>query len=96
MNKTVKTIAWICLVLGLLGLAAEVGAYVYGRSRIAQFQEDVETGKIPAFKDHLSDVDGDIDKEEWRENFSDRDGWIKPGGMKDDRRGINPFSKNRG
>lgn len=31
MNKTLKTIAWICLVLGLLGVAADAVALVYGR-----------------------------------------------------------------
>lgn len=96
MNKTVKTIAWICLVLGLLGVTAEVGAYVYGRSRITQFKEAVEAGEIHAFKGHFADVDEDIDKEEWEENFPDRDGWFAFGGMMDSRRGFDTFSKSSG
>lgn len=96
MNKTVKTIAWICLVLGLLGVTAEVGAYVYGRSRMTEFHEAIEAGEIPAFKDHFFDADGDIDQEEWEENFSDRDGWFAFGGMMDGRRGFDTFSKSSG
>ena len=96
MNKTVKTIAWICLVLGLLGVTAEVGAFVYGRSRITQYKEAVEAGEIPAFKDHFSAVDGDIDKEEWEEKISDRDGLFAFGGMKGGGRGFYTFSKSSG
>lgn len=96
MNKTEKTIAWICLVLGLLGVTAEVGAYVYGRSRITQYKEAVEAGEIPAFKDHFFDADGDFDEEEWEEKFSDRDGWFAFGGMMDGGRGFNTFSKSSG
>jgi len=96
MNKTVKTIAWICLVLGLLGVTAEVGAYVYGRSRITQYKEAVEAGEIPAFKAHFADIDEDFDKEEWEESFSDRGGWFAFGGMMDGRRGFSTFSKSSG
>ena len=98
MNKTVKTIAWICLVLGLLGVTAEVGAYVYGRSHMAQFKEAIEAGEIPAFKDHFADVDedGDINDEDWGKDSFDRSKCFAFGGMMDGRRGFYTFSKSRG
>jgi len=96
MNKTVKTIAWICLVLGLLGVTAEVGAYVYGRSRITQYKEAVEAGEIPAFKGHFADIDEDFDEEEWEEHFSDRGGWFAFGGMMSGGRGFDTFTKSSG
>ncbi len=94
MNKTVKTIAWICLVLGLLGMAVGVGAYVYGRSRIAHFQEAVEAGDIQAFKGHFSDSDGDFDIEEWKDGSFDKSEWFTHGGMMDGRKGFYTFSKS--
>jgi len=48
MNKTVKTIAWICLVLGLLGLAVDIGLYVRGRAIVANIAERGEAGELPA------------------------------------------------
>jgi hypothetical protein len=43
MNKTLKTIAWICLALGLLGMAVDAGVLIYGRKlageRQAAFEE---------------------------------------------------------
>jgi len=58
MNKTLKTIAWICLVLGLLGVAADAAALVFGRTllerRGAQLEETRET---------IREVAGD-----WREH----------------------------
>jgi len=96
MNKTVKTIAWICLVLGLLGMAVGVGAYVYGRSRIAQFQEAIQAGDIPAFKGHFADSDGDFDIEEWKYGSFDRSEWFTRGEMMDGRRDFNTFSKSSG
>jgi len=96
MNKTVKTIAWICLVLGLLGVTAEVGAYVYGRSRITKYKEAVEAGEIPAFKGHFADVDEDIDKEDWDKDSFDRSKWFAFGGMMDGRKGFYTFLKSRG
>ena len=95
MNKTVKTIAWICLVLGLLGMAVGVGAYVYGRSRIIQFKEAVDAGEIPAFKDHFADSDEDFDKEEWKDGSFDKGEWFTYGGMMDRRRGFDTFSNSR-
>ena len=50
MNKTVKTIAWICLVLGLLGLAVDLGAYVFGRSVAVRIQESIKAGEFQTFK----------------------------------------------
>ena len=96
MNKTVKTIAWICLVLGLLGMAIGVGAYVYGRSRIAHFQEAIEAGDIQAFKGHFSDSDGDFDIEEWKDGSFDKSEWFTHGGMMGGRRGFSTFSKSCG
>lgn len=54
MNKTLKTIAWICLALGLLGMVVDAGALIYGRkllaNRQAAFEEmhaAVESGNTP-------------------------------------------------
>lgn len=54
MNKTLKTIAWICLVLGLIGVALDVGAFVYGRTlfngrreQFAQLQEKINEEDFP-------------------------------------------------
>jgi len=41
MNKTMKTIAWICLVLGLLGVAADAAALVYGRALFERRSEQL-------------------------------------------------------
>src|SRR5512137_2458925 len=35
MNKTLKTIAWICLTLGLLGMLVDAGALIAGRTMMA-------------------------------------------------------------
>jgi hypothetical protein len=65
MNKTVKTIAWICLVLGLLGIAVDIGMYVRARTSAAQIAEQIEAGDLPAmgrrFEDRDEDVDADAD-----------------------------------
>jgi hypothetical protein len=97
MNKTAKTIAWICLVLGLLGVAVEVGVYVRVRSLITQVREAVEAGEIPAFKEHFADVDGDedIDKEDWGKSPFDRSGSFAFGGMMDSKRGFDGFYNSR-
>jgi len=94
MNKTVKTIAWICLVLGLLGMAVEVGVYVRARSFAAQFQESIETGEFPMFKSRFAD--GDIDDDDWDKDSFDRDEWFAHGGMIEGRRGFDTFSNSRG
>ena len=98
MNKTVKTIAWICLVLGLLGLAVDLGAYVFGRSVAVRIQESIKAGEFQTFKKCLGDVDddGDIDEHDCEERPADRDGWFKSGGLKDGGRGFTTFSKNSG
>ena len=98
MNKTIKTIAWICLVLGLLGVTAEVGAFVYGRSHMAQFKEAIEAGEIPAFKGHFDDVDedGDINGKDWDKDSFDRSKWFAFGGMMEGGRGFSTFSKSGG
>jgi len=94
MNKTVKTIAWICLVLGLLGVAVEVGVYVRARSFVAQFQESVEAGEFPKFKNRFAD--GDIDDEDLDKDSLNRSEWFAHGGMKKGRRGFDTFSNSRG
>ena len=55
MNKTLKTIAWICIALGLLGMAADASALVFDRKlmseRLASFEEmraNNEAGQVPA------------------------------------------------
>jgi hypothetical protein len=70
MNKTVKTIAWICLVLGLLGIAVDIGMYVRARTSAAQIAEQIEAGDLPAmgrrFEDRDEDADTDVDAEGFR------------------------------
>jgi hypothetical protein len=78
MNKTVKTIAWICLVLGLLGTALDVGAFVVARNifadRQANFEEfrgQFESGDLPRFKSRSDeDVDGDAEEHMDWDDFS--------------------------
>ena len=94
MNKTVKTIAWICLVLGLLGMAVEVGVYVRVRSFAAQFQESVEAGEFPMFKSRFAD--GDIDDEDWDKDSFNRGEWFAHGGIMESGRGFDSFSNSRG
>ncbi len=59
MNKTVKTIAWICLVLGLLGIAVDIGMYVRARTFAAQIAEQIEAGDLPAMGRRFDDGDAD-------------------------------------
>ena len=47
MNKILKTIAWICLALGLLGMVASAGALIVGRTLLANRQA-VQSGDNPA------------------------------------------------
>ena len=47
MNKTLKTIAWICLALGLLGMVASASALIVGRTLLANRQA-VQSGDNPA------------------------------------------------
>jgi len=94
MNKTVKTIAWICLVLGLLGVAVEVGVYVRARSFAAQFQESIEDGEFPMFKSRFAD--GDIDDEDWEKDSFGRGEWYAHDGKMEGGRGFDSFSNSRG
>ncbi len=55
MNKTLKTIAWICIALGLLGLVVDAGALMYGRNIVRerqaafeQMRSAAESGEVPA------------------------------------------------
>ena len=98
MNKTVKTIAWICLVLGLMGIAVDVGAYVYGRSVAARVQESIESGDFEGIRKRLGDVDddGDIDdddREAWPE---DRKESFKAGAKLGYRTGLGASPKMQG
>jgi len=51
MNKTVKTIAWICLVLGLLGIAVDVGMVVRAQTLRARVAERIEDAELPEATD---------------------------------------------
>ncbi len=68
MNKTLKTIAWICLALGLLGTAVDAGALVFGRKiageRQAAFDEmraEIQPGSTAAGKNNCIAEDADKD-----------------------------------
>ena len=80
MNKTVKTIAWICLVLGVMGLAVDVAMYVGARTMAARVQEAIEAGEFPVYQGRLGDRDidddGDVDKDDMDAWRSDSDGWF--------------------
>ncbi len=56
MKKTVRTIAWICLVLGLIGVAVDVGIYVNNRAGAAQMREAVAAGESPNPKGRFEDL----------------------------------------
>ena len=73
MNKTVKTIAWICLVLGLLGLAVDAGAFIYGRRMAAQMRAALAAGGYPAFGERFRDDFGESGKDGFRGRFGDAD-----------------------
>ena len=68
MNKTLKTIAWICLALGLLGTAVDAGMLVYGRNLAAVRQTAIDTmrnakqsGNVPNAKNTCFAEDADQD-----------------------------------
>ena len=68
MNKTLKTIAWICLALGLMGTAVDAGMLVYGRKLAAERQTAIETiqdakqtGNVPDAKNTCIAEDADQD-----------------------------------
>ena len=68
MNKPLKTIAWICLVLGLLGTAVDGGMLLYGRKITADrqaiieaIQTEIQSGDIPDAKNNC--VAEDIDQD---------------------------------
>ena len=98
MNKTVKTIAWICLVLGLLGLAVDVGVYVRGRALAARIQESIESGEFQTFRKRLGDVDddGDIDGHDREEWPVDKKEWFKEGAKMGYRKEFDTFSERHG
>jgi hypothetical protein len=50
MNKTLKTIAWICLALGLLGIFMDAGALIFGRRLAADRQAAFEEMRASAAK----------------------------------------------
>ena len=68
MNKTLKTIAWVCLALGLLGTVVDAGALLYGRKlageRQAAFDEiraEIQLGSTAAGKNTCIAEDADKD-----------------------------------
>jgi len=68
MNKTLKTIAWICLTLGLLGTTVDAGMLVVGRKLVAVRQTAVEdiknqnlSGNMPNAKNICLAEDADQD-----------------------------------
>ncbi len=75
MNKTVKTIAWICLVLGLLGIAVDIGLYVKARTFAAQVAEQIEAGEMPFAGRRFDDEDRDSD--EFRMRPGKADDWFR-------------------
>jgi len=79
MNKTFKTIAWICLVLGILGIAVDVGMAVRVQTFRTRVAEQVAAGELPAVTDKenggKSQGDGDS-----RQRPGIQDGKAAPGG----------------
>ena len=68
MNKTLKTIAWICLALGLMGTAVDAGMLVFGRTLAGEKQTAIEaiqnakqTGNVPNAKNTCIAEDADQD-----------------------------------
>ncbi len=68
MNKTLKTIAWICLALGLLGTTVDAGILVAGRNLAAArqtaidtMQNSKQTGNVPNAKNTCVAEDADQD-----------------------------------
>jgi hypothetical protein len=68
MNKTLKTIAWICLVLGLMGMVVDVGVLVFSRKladeRQTAFEEmraEIQPGKVLDGKNKCIAEDTDKD-----------------------------------
>lgn len=81
MNKTLKTIAWICLALGLLGIAADAGLFFYSRALLNERQtameeilQSLEEGDLPSkWKDcRDGDIDDDGETDEECENLRGR------------------------
>ena len=95
MNKTVKTIAWICVVLGLMGLAVDAGVYFRGRAFAAQMVDRIEAGEMPAFGGRWMDSDdsGDTDAQEIQPLYGIPQGRLPLGGM---RGGMDRFGTGRG
>lgn len=68
MNKTLKTIGWICLALGVLGILADAGAFVLGlqfaeyrQTAIDEMREAAQESGKPALEQLCiaEDADGD-------------------------------------
>jgi hypothetical protein len=93
MNKTVKTIAWICLVLGLLGTAVDAGVVLYGQQMRNQAREAFEAGEIPATGRRFNDAnkDGEINREDLEGKDSDRENRSSLGEMLEGRSGSARF-----
>jgi hypothetical protein len=68
MNKTLKTIAWICLVLGLMGTVVDAGILVAGikmaagrQTAIEDIKDQNQTGNMPNAKNICIAKDADQD-----------------------------------
>lgn len=92
MNKTLKTIGWICLALGLLGILADAGALVLGQQWIADRQTAAEEFRSALTEDELpkagnyclsKDEDGDGKPDsDCLQLPAIRDGFARRGGMR--------------
>jgi hypothetical protein len=90
MNKTLRTIGWICLALGVLGILAGASALVIGRqfaadrqAAIAEVREAVQDGErlergqlcIAQDADGDGKPDGEcIEQQDWQQKFAPRQG----------------------
>jgi len=94
MSKTVKAIAWICLVLGLVGTVVDAGVVFHGRQMMLQAQDAFEAGYMPAIGRRFNDSNkkGEFDREDFENRDFDRDGRIPFGGMMDGKGGFDNFS----
>lgn len=98
MNKTVKTLAWICLVLGLLGLAMDGVVFVKGRALVAQVKEKIASGDFPAAENHFKyfDEENDFDSDNMGAWRTDRSGKFGFGGMRGRRGGPDRMGRHGG
>jgi len=74
MNKTVKTIAWICLVLGIMGILLDAGIILHlGRIR-AERQAAIEAGELPPLRQGAPQMDPNESDQPESTEPEDKDG----------------------